>query len=429
MYNYHEDLVWKLDLFLLYLSIGLSFLIIVYIRLKDILNFRRSKALQELKKHVYELTFSAQASVSAVTPAFIKKASARQFLEVTTNINKEEVFFNEAEQMIFKESFLSADKIKDLKKVASGSYNKWRRIEAILSLGYANISAAVSIIKKGLQSRDEDVVYFSLLALSQIRSEESAKELLGFLKRNSTYRYKIVSILANFPSESVKQLESLLKDKDQSVRFWALKIVSRMKYPANLKDIETLVDDESAEVRAASCECLGELGRPEAKAALTKCLKDNYWLSRANAIRALSKILGKDSIKEIIKSINDGSLSVIDAVKEALVNNITAAIPYIEELLASQDGVARRCAVEALETSGYLKQTLNTIALKDPKQGEKARQLLELVVKSSAHFGLESALMDFKGEARKRLLDIIGSVDPMLAEHIDKKIKGPDIDL
>lgn len=427
MYSYYADIVWSIDAFLFFVSALLSLFIILYVKISELIERKRSHSLQALKRNVYELTFSQAQPDKSFYENFINKAGARQFLEVQTNRNKEEIFFNEAEQKIFKQAFLSLDKIKELKETSINGRNKWKRMEAILALGYASVDSAIEVIKKGLLSRDEDLSYFSLIALGQIKNEESAKVLLNYLKANPEYRYKTTAILETFPLENILSaglLSKYLKDKDPSVRFWAIKIISRIRATTYSVDVRPLLKDESAEVRAEACECLGELGDKEAGNALKECLKDNFWLARKNAVIALGKIFGSESLKDVIDCVNDGSLSVIEAVKEVLTESKEEALPYMEGLLNSQDAMARSCAIEALENSGVLKAALKKAVSQPHKEREKAERLLELVIKSKVHFGLESDMVYFNEEERDSLLRIIESHDPMLADHIRKKLKG-----
>lgn len=347
-------------------------------------------------------------------------ATPRLFLDVITNRNRDLVFFNESEQKLFKDCFVNAKRLAQLERIAFKSRNKWLRIEAILSLGYAQDLSALNILNKTILDKDEDVAYFSIIALGQIKTVQSAEILIGFLEKNASLGFKIASILESFPPEIIRKLSPLLKSEFPLVRFWALKIITKFKPAELIKDIESLILDESAEVRAAACECLGAIGKREVKNSLSKCLKDDSWIVRVNALKAFSQILGKDCLPEAMKLINDGSLSVIDAVKDVVAANIEAALPYIEMFLSGEDGIAKRVSIEALEISNYIVEILKGVLSPDASRKTASLKLLEGMIKSGARFSLEAASNNFEPDSRNRLLEIINNI----SSRQDKKPQG-----
>jgi len=351
MYNYHTDLIWSIDRVLLLTAFFLSVAIFFYMIIRAYLWNKRSKALLSIKRDVYGLTLSGKELSDKVCLPASSEATLQQFLDVATNRNREAIFFNEAEQKIFKNCFISPEKITRIEKTARGSWNKWDRIEAILSLGYAESGGSIPTLKKSLNDRDRDISYFSILALGQIKTPLAAKILLEFLKKHKFYRRKIVSILETFPSAIASEVVGLAENKDQDVRSWVAILLAKLKAGQYVKNIEKLTSDESEEVRAAACESLGDLGNKEARPLLVKLLKNDMWLVRLSAVKALSRLLGKESLSDIVASVNDPSLSVIEAVKDAMAEHIDAAMPYIENFMSGKDEVAKRVALEALELS------------------------------------------------------------------------------
>lgn len=423
MYNYYTDLIFKIDIILLAVLIILAFILIIYVLIKEYMWSRRKKALLNIKKDVYELTLSGQTISDKVCMPFAADLTPQQFLDVTTNRNREAIFFNESEQKVFKSCFMTSEKILKMEKTATGSWNKWKRIEAILSLGYINVPSSPDIIKKTLHSRDDDIAYFSIIALGQIKSAASAKVLLDFLEKNNFYRYKIISILEGFPPEIAGDVLKLMNDPDHSVRLWAVRLFSRLKPVQYIKDMEELTKDGSEDLRAAACGCLGEIGKKESKGVLVKCLSDDFWLVRSEAVKALSKILGKDSMPLIMGCINDASLSVLDSVRSVIIEHIETAMPYIEEFLYGKDEVSKRVSVDALQATGYFLKLLKDALHGTDKDKNYAIRIIKGLVISKAHLGLEGGLAKFEGNDRIKLLEIIKNIDATLAEHMGMHIK------
>lgn len=416
MYNYHTDLILGLDKALLLILTLLACRIIFYSAVKEYSWKKYSRALLlRVKKDVYDAALSGERRVKSAS-----NATARLFLDVVTNRNRDLVFFNESEQKLFRDCFVNAKRISQLERIAFKSRNKWLRIEAILCLGYVQDLSALDTLKKTILDRDEDVAYFSIIALGQIKTAQSAEILIGFLERNASLGFKIASILESFPPEIIPKLSPLLKSEFPLVRFWALKIITKFKPEELIKDIESLTFDGSEEVRAAACECLGAIGNRGVENSLSRCLKDDSWLVRVSALKAFSQILGKDCLPEALKLINDGSLSVIDAVKDVVAENIEAALPYIEKFLSGEDGIAKRMSVEALEISNYIVEILKGVLSPDSSRKTASLKLLEGMIKSGARFSLEAASNNFEPDSRNRLLEVINNI----SSRQDEKPQG-----
>lgn len=348
MHIYFTDKIIIIDA-ILALAIAFLFIgIIIYCVLRESSARKRSRGLVNIKKSVYDLILSGDKLSANVCSPLAGNSTSQQFLDVAMNRNS--VFFNKAEQEMFGSCFADPKKIKKLEKRALKTHSKWRRIEAILSLSYLGNKNAPSIFKKSLRSRDEDIRYFSVIALGQIKNEESSQILVDLIKKEGFSKRKIVSILEGFPKDTTaNQAIPLLDSPDKDVRFWTLKLLSRMDPGKYLPEISRLRKDASEEVRSAVCECLGNSRNKAAADAISGLLKDEGWLVRAAAARAMSELLGAECIPKIIGLLGDSSLSVLSVVKEILVEHIDAAMPYIEKVYSGEDRMAKMICVEAVE--------------------------------------------------------------------------------
>jgi len=350
MYNYFVKQVLIIDIFLAGAVAGLAVIIILYILAKNNYAKKRNNKLSGIKKNVYALSLSgAKFSADTCVPLTIDTTS-RQFLDIT--MNRDGIFFNENEQDILKSCFNDPAKIKRIERTALKAHNKWKKIEAILILSYLNDKNASHIFERSSYSIDEDVRYFSIVALGRMKNERSARILIDLIKKSSFSRRKIVSMLENFPPDIVSiHIMPLLQNKNPEVRFWALKLLSRLDPGKYLSEISKLAKDPSDEVRSAVCECIGNSGMKTGFEKLSESLKDKSWLVRSSAVKAVSELLGDDCIPKIMDLLGDNSLSVLAAVKEVLVVHIDAAMPYIEKIYAGNDRMAKMICVEAVEES------------------------------------------------------------------------------
>jgi HEAT repeat protein len=426
MEKFYSDLFWYLDAVLFMLVISLSITVIIYAFIKQIIEKNRSNRLASVIKSLQRLTIDNQSLMADGCVALIKDTTPFEFLEITKR--KEEILPSQFSGQ-FTQCINISGRIPLIEKLAQKSKNKWRRIEAIIILGHLNAPHALDILSKSILNRDEDIAYFSILSLGRIKNIASAKILLEAIKRRIFSGYKIASILENFPPLIVEELIKSAKDPDPNLRFWCIKVLSRFRPREYAAKIAEFINDKLPDIRAAVCECLGELAVKDSAGAVKICLKDNVWFVRMHAIRALEKILGKDCIADVAVFSKDPNWWVQESVKRIMIKHTDEALVYIEKLLAEGDQATNKYCVEILNESGYTARILQDIIAEDAKVKAKALQLLEIMIKAKAHFGFESILSKYPDEKRKKTLNIIASIDQGISEHIDKKIKGEIVDV
>ncbi len=418
MHNYYVDIVWKANLVLLAILAVFIIFIVIYCILQDLFIAIRKNKLLNIKRRIYELFISGSDNKEeAVIDS--SKLSTQEFLDVVTNRTRWAVFFNQQEQDYLKNCFVNQKNILKLERIAKYSLNKWHRIEAILALGYAQAVSALNIFEKGIFSKDLDISYASMLALGQIKTDLSARILLSFLRKNTDRAQRLASILDTFPASAADEIIKLINDKEPQVRFWALKIICHFR-PHNYKDkIISLAADEVASVRGIACQCIGEIGGKDAEQVLLNALKDSSWLVRMYAVKALSVAMGDGCCKHIVALLGDNSLSVIDAVKEAMIKYINSSAVYLEKILSGDDQSAKKAAVEILATSGYIK---NIVKCESSHQEKVVSEL----IKAGAHYSIESAVFSLNDDEQIGVAHKIEKIDSDFGGQILQKIKnGP----
>ncbi|MFH1189090.1 MAG: HEAT repeat domain-containing protein [Candidatus Omnitrophota bacterium] len=423
MHNYHADLIWKIDkalLSILFLSAaGIFFYALLQTRSERL----RGRKLSSLKRAIFELIFS-DGSPSLPPPA-ASNVTTEDFLDIVTNRNIGIAFFNEAEQERLKDYFVNQKNVLRLERVAGRSLSKWRRIEAMLALGYAGASSAMGIFEKAMFGKDPDISYFALIAMGQIKTGLSARILLAALKKYRPNGRKIAALLETFPPSIAVDVITLADDDDPAVRFWGMKILSRLKPAAYIEKIKNVArNDESDDVRAMACECLGAIGGDEAVKAILDRAKDGSWLVRASVAKALYGALGEKSYKYLAGFLSDNSLNVIEAAKDILMRNVEAALPCIEDVLDGKDGLAKRVAVEILARTGYMDTIVKNALSKEASASSEALILLAGAIKTGAHFSIESAALKLDAAGRDTLLDMIRGMDKNFAGYLHDRLRG-----
>lgn len=415
MYTYYPTVIWRIDIILFFATLLATIFVIIYSALKEAYGRRYAREFIFIKDNLYMLIESSKEKFTKTCPAFIEKITPAQLLEIIRDAHQT---LPEERLQKLKECFTASGKIAQIEKVAENSMRKWRKIYAIIGLGYLQSPHALEIMEKSVLDKDRDISYFSLLALGQIKNNASAKILLSVLEKRIVGGNRIVSLLATFPAAILPDVVSATYHKDPLVRFWALKLLARLNAVQYRVRIEELTQDDSVEVRIASCDCLGELAEKESKDSLMRCLKDVSWRVKAHAIAALSRIVGPRGLPAIIDLIKEDIWLARDSLKNAMIDDIEPFFPYIEQILCSNALALKKDCIEALEESGYLARLLDDVVALNTQVSARAVSLLKGVVASGSHSGLESALFNFSEDKRNRILRILRTIDKPLADHI-----------
>lgn len=315
MYNYHADIVWQINKALLFVSLSLSVIIIIYAWLRNEFMSWRVRNLEAIRQNLRNLALSGKEAIKETCPAIINRASLDQFLSL---LKQRQGILPKGHEGELRVCFADSGKIPELERYARSKRNKWRRIQALISLGYTESKSAIDILKKSLKDKDEDVAYFSMLSLAELRTVAAARILLDYLEKHPASGYKIISLLEKFPPEIIEDVLACTENKDPVVRAWSATLLSKVITAEYLKKAEDLTKDPSPDVRASACESLARIGRKEAKDALLARLKDDFWFVRMHAVRALATILKEESIPYLEKLKEDRSWMVRDAVLNVL---------------------------------------------------------------------------------------------------------------
>lgn len=423
MQNYYSGLVLKIDALLLAILFLLSLAIIVYLFARDFLAKLRKNRLIAIKNNIYELLLSKPGQNTC--PKDVVKITSKEFIDIVTNRSREAAFFNQNEQEYIRHCYINQNNILKIQRVARKSKNKWHRIEAMLALSFTEAPCALALFEKGIFDRDTDISYFSMLSLGRVKTNLSLKILLAFMKKNPKSIQKVAAMLETFPASACEEIIKLADDKNPEIRFWVLKLLSRLNPGGYFEKIKSLSLDKYPNVRAIACECLGNIAAKEAQEILIRCLKDESWLVRSHAVKALSNLMGKESVKYIVGLLSDNSLNVIGIVKEALISQIDTALPYLEKILmSSQDDLAKRIVVEILATGDYTEKIIRSAALEETSLASSEMNLLAALMSSGAYYSIEAAFLVLNAQERENALIRLREINEDFAEQLAQKIKG-----
>ena len=420
MEEYYFSLARNINVILIVITVFLSITIIIYAVINGWFLGIRYRRLSQIVADLQKIALKGNEDIANEYADFIKHTTFLGLFRVFSHKRNTPPgrFLKQ-----FTECINNSAKIPEIEKIAIKSINKWRRIEAIIMLGYLHSANALGILKQSLYSRDNDIAYLSLISLSHIRNTESARILLANINNQAFSSHKIASMLEDFPPDIIEILIEALEDKDENLRLWSIRLLSRFKPKEYAKRISDFIADPSADIRAAACECLGEIGAEGFKEAIQKCLNDDIWYVRLQAVIALEKILGAKSIVDIAPLLKDSHRFLKEKVKEIMAKYFSESLVFIEKFLLEEDQNVKQSCVEIMDGSGFRKKILDDVVSGDIKTREKAQVWLKTMIKAGSDFGLEGILTKYPPDMRQKILNAIAAVDKDKAEHIGKRLK------
>ena len=428
MENYYVEYVKALDTVLLALAVCLSVLVVGYAFAWRIQLTRRRRKLKGILENLQKMALPGKELSAEQCSVFMRNVGLARVMDVhkgTTGALPQELV------AAIPGCVRLPEEAAKIEKTARGTLNKWKRIEALIMLGHINSPNAVEILKEGADSKDEDISYFSIISLGHIKNGKTAALLLDLIKKRKISGQRVMDMFRDFSEDASTEIIPYVGDEDPATRFWAVKMLSRLK-PGNreyIAKVAGLTKDASADVRSAACEFLGELKDKAHVPSVEKCLDDRAWSVRSSAANALGKISGEECISKIFPLLGDSVSTVRNSVKAAISPHLEKALDKIEAALRKGSVTMQKASVELLEESGYDKKVLTDVLFPDPEIKKRAVGLLDAMIKAGAHFGLESVLKDQPEGDRDEILNVISSLDKELAEHIKLKITDKLVDI
>jgi hypothetical protein len=306
------------DLLVVSIACALACGIIAYVLIEKVSTAFRTAQLLRLKGRLKSLMMQGDEAMRKECPALLADTSVAGFTEV--NRDEDIVALVERDHGL-NVCFSASGKINELARAARAYGNKWKRIEAVVGLGYSRTPEGFSALAHALNDRDLDVSYYAMLALARFKSNDAARLLLACISRYPFRGQKIAACLQHFPPTVCEELLRASRMPYSATRFWAVRIMRTFKDPSCLERVIELSSDRSADVRAASCECMGVfrgMAASRIEDALRLRLGDTEWFVRMHAIRAYYAIAGVRARTEIEPHSRDDNWLVREEVRKAM---------------------------------------------------------------------------------------------------------------
>lgn len=259
----------------------------------------------------------------------------------------------------------------------SGKRGRWKRVAALRILTRVRSDLAPVVLERALESDDDMVVAVAVRALGELGDAHSAGLLVDALRQGRSSRSRIATQLDQAAGCSPSLLLPLMRDADETVRFWGATLLARHARHADVaRDLAIATRDAAPSVRAAAVEGLAASDAPEAPMVARQLLTDPVWFVRVHALRSLGSFDRDDLLPAAAPLLADDSWWVREAAKEALERRPLRAAELLVDYLEHPDAFARNGAAETLQNIGYLDELLRRAGADSPESQLIARILL-----------------------------------------------------
>ena len=286
-----------------------------------------------------------------------------------------------------------------------------RRIAAE-TLATADVRAIYPLIR-ALRDENAGVQDAAMRSLIAIGGEVTAYMTLPLLRESPFLRNTARIILSQIGVAAVPLLRSLLADKDDDIRTFALDLVSNIGSCDFPDEIARLLEmDPNQNVRASAAKALGVLGYREGLPALIGALKDSEWVS-FSALESLAGMRDVACLEPILALLQSPSETMRYAAIETLgTMGSSRASEALIGLLPKSNDIEKSAIVKSLVQIGIT-----------PAMAEVADLLVDLYVNGEWDDRLLAltGLADLRYEqAIPVILDSAGSLDPSAPESEDR---------
>lgn len=217
------------------------------------------------------------------------------------------------------------------------SQDKERRYWAIKILGKMHEKAAYTEIRKFLSDPDPEIRMAALESMSHYLNPDAIPNIIErFLDPAWVVRKHACRAITKFGSKAVPNLLKSLSSAEEDVRYWSLRSLGEIKPKGIYPYLVRLFKDRSWTIRKTTSDVLGNYGE-DALMELTALAGDSsdsetqYWV-----LRSLGKIKANISLPLLFKALEDPSESIRDAAQKALANYGSEIIDDLFSLFKSE---------------------------------------------------------------------------------------------
>ena len=243
--------------------------------------------------------YATDGLVNFYLPGYLKTGFSGTISRVGTAIKGK--FSDTNDQVIASFIQVRPDVIQALGKLVSGGVSMDVRANAARAVGILRGRGAVDDLVAALRTKDDEVMYESLVALQKIR-DPSAGPRIEFVLHDPDDKVQMAAIdttalLGN--KDALPELRDVLQNaRNDKIRRSALNAIAMLPDPANRPLFDRYFDSRDDQMRAAADEGLGRLQTESDQPRLAKAFADESKMKPRLALAFALVMLGNHSMSE-----------------------------------------------------------------------------------------------------------------------------------
>ena len=268
-----------------------------------------------------------------------------------------------------------------LSEIVSSSANgkkgghRWLRVAAAKAVGHLHFPTAMPALVRAMDDPDTEVGYAAADAISQINLPEGADAILQRISvKPHLNNSRLAALIEAMNCDLTDVFRTHLRRTDNQALFWTATLIGQKEVFDLLVEVRPLLSSEDANVRAAACECIGELKIPLTDRWLGPLVKDPQWFVKSHAARALGELRAAWAVDDLVELIYNNEWWVRQNAADALVKIGRDSSEAVERVLWSEDRFARNTGVEILDRIGWIHQIVDRAARDDARAESLLRQ-------------------------------------------------------
>jgi hypothetical protein len=318
-------------------------------------NFRDKKLLKiksALKVIVAEYFESKDDSKSSVTQNLcttVMKSSLKKelFIETVISYGTEFVIINHKKLM----DLYRPLKIEEYLIHKLNSKRVSEKSLACRYIGELYLKEADSYIIKLINSKDNNLIYNIMLAISRLGDTKQLAQLLTYNLKSVNITYEtVVEIISVFSGSKEELFKSSIALSDDCSKSMLVKTASDYKIQGLRDCFLDFLKSSDMNLKIESIRALCEIGNHDDEAEIAKMLKDKEWEVRAATAQSMKKIATDSSFTALAEAASDSQWWVRHNAAIALIS-IPGSGDFVNSILNGEGKLAKKTVLYVLETS------------------------------------------------------------------------------
>ncbi|NLI77588.1 MAG: tetratricopeptide repeat protein [Candidatus Riflebacteria bacterium] len=230
--------------------------------------------------------------------------------------------------------------------------NKERKYWAIKILGQMREETAFPEIRTFLSDADSEIRMAAVQALGSFQNPDGIPLLIErFIDPSWVVRREACKSIIRYGPAAYSPLLSALGSLEEDVRYWALRAIGELKPPGAFHELLKLLRDRSWNVRKTTAEILATFGE-DALIELTNLATESDAEVRFWVLQSLGRIGSKISLPLLFKALEDPSEAIRTAAQKALANYGPVILDDLFTLFKSENRRLLESVVQTFRNMG-----------------------------------------------------------------------------